>query len=79
MRVICLSEPKEVVRSGINDNAKVYIGNIYTVVNVVEYNNEDYYKLKDVEGCLFFSEMFAPIEEGPAEVIEEQELSHATA
>lgn len=77
MKVLCLYQATVVAKRGVNDQAQVYVGSIYTVVDTIEYNGGEYYKLEEVEGALFFSGMFAPLTDEPAEVIEEPEMIEA--
>jgi hypothetical protein len=61
MRVMCILEPNTLVRSGKNDSAMVHVGNEYNVIDIIEHNNDTYYKLEEIDGALFHEKLFAPI------------------
>lgn len=63
MKVICVLEPNTIVRQGVNNSAKVHIGNEYTVIDIIDYDNETYYKLEEVDGALFHEKLFAPLDD----------------
>lgn len=73
MKVMCLYQATEIIRHGLNDRGQVFVGNIYTVLEVREYNGEDYYALEEVKGILFFSEMFAILPDNSADEMAEEE------
>lgn len=74
MHVMCLYQATEIVRHGLNDQGQVHVGSVYTVLEVKEYNGEDYYSLEEVKGILFFSEMFAVLPDATADEMQEEEL-----
>lgn len=73
MIVMCLYQATEIVRHGVNDQGQVFVGNIYTVLEVREYNGEDYYSLEEIKGILFFSEMFAVLPDATSDEMSEAE------
>lgn len=54
-------------------------GDIDEVVDVERYFGCEYYELQRFPGLMCAAEMFAPLDDTPAEVIEEKELEHETA
>ena len=62
MQVLCIQERSgQVVRHGLNDNAVINIGDIYTVIDEIEYQGQLFYQLSEIYGCAFLSSYFSPL------------------
>lgn len=74
MKVMCVLEANTVVRGGINDAAKIHVGNEYTVTDAIEYESEEYFKLSEIPGAYFSSKLFATLPDASADEMQEAEM-----
>lgn len=72
MNLLCINQPSVLIKSGQNDTAKIYVGNMYTLEYAYDYFGETYFKLAEVEGAMFYEGHFATLPNATADEMEEE-------
>lgn len=78
MRVMCINDNWTATPEAAKLPRPAF-GDIDEVIDTEYYFGAAYYELQRFPDLMCAAEMFAPLSDEPAEVIEEKELDHATA